>query len=135
MLVRVRQRCELDCDEAMEGFGEVWYCPDAIANILSLALVAKKYPVSYDSRDGNMFVVHKPGKEILFKQSGNGLFYHDFADRAVVLVNMVTENREGFTDREYQRTQAARRALAMVGYPSPRDFEKLEKQPDASPFP
>jgi hypothetical protein len=43
----------------------------------------------------------------------------------VVLVNTVKQNKEGFTEREYNREKSARRALGIVGYPSPRDFKNM----------
>jgi hypothetical protein len=41
------------------------------------------------------------------------------------MVNTVAENREGFTQREYDDAKAARRGLVMVGYPSPKDFKNM----------
>ena len=41
------------------GYGTVWYHPGGIANILSLARVKEKYQVTFDSLEGNQFVVHK----------------------------------------------------------------------------
>jgi hypothetical protein len=37
----------------------VWYHPNGIANILSLARVKEKHRVTFDSADKNQFVVHK----------------------------------------------------------------------------
>eukprot|EP00957_Ditylum_brightwellii_P159265 12122136-Ditylum_brightwellii.AAC.1 len=36
----------------LPGFGTVWLYLDGIANILSLAKVAEKFPVTFDSSDG-----------------------------------------------------------------------------------
>jgi hypothetical protein len=36
----------------LPGYGEVWFCPDGIANILSLARVAKSRLVTFDSTNG-----------------------------------------------------------------------------------
>ena len=44
----------------LSGYGTVWYHPDGIANILSLAEVQKQFHVTYDSSKQNEFVVHKP---------------------------------------------------------------------------
>jgi hypothetical protein len=77
----------------LRNYGEVWYCKDAIANILSLAKVKERYPVKYDSKQENQFVVVQPQKKVIFKQSPSGLYYHDTADRAIVMVNTVKENR------------------------------------------
>lgn len=60
------------------GYGEVWFCPDGIANILSLANVAKTMEVKFDSSNGNQFEVTKSdGKKRIFKQSEHGLYYYD----------------------------------------------------------
>jgi hypothetical protein len=36
-------------------FGDVWYDPNAIANILSLSAVQEQYRVTYDSEEDNAF--------------------------------------------------------------------------------
>jgi hypothetical protein len=56
------------------GHGEVWFCPDGIANILSLARIARTRLVTFDSTDGNQFSVTRDGgSKRLFKQSKHGL--------------------------------------------------------------
>jgi hypothetical protein len=65
------------------GYGKVWYCPDGIANILSLAHVAKTRLVQFDSTNGNQFVVTKDdGTTRIFKQSEHGLYYYDMRTSA-----------------------------------------------------
>jgi hypothetical protein len=60
------------------GYGEVWYCSNGIANILSLARVAKTRLVTFNSTDGNKFEVTKDdGTTRIFKQSEHGLYYFD----------------------------------------------------------
>jgi hypothetical protein len=93
----------------LKNYGEVWFSENAIANILSLSRVKERYPVKYDSTAGNQFVIIQPDKEVIFNQSSSGLYYHDTANRAIVMVNTVAENREGFTQREYDDAKAARR--------------------------
>ena len=109
----------------LSGYGEVWFSEQAIANILSLANVSKRYPVVYNSKEARGFVVMKPDRKVVFHQSPQGLFYHDTTNRAVMLVNTVHENMEGFTKRQVERAKAARRALGMVGYPSSKDFKAM----------
>jgi hypothetical protein len=41
------------------------------------------------------------------------------------MVATVKSNRECLTDREFEKAKAARRALGLVGYPSPRDFKNI----------
>jgi len=43
----------------LPGYGEVWFHPEGIANILSLSKVKEKYRVTFDSKNGNRFMVHK----------------------------------------------------------------------------
>ena len=37
----------------------------------------------------------------------------------------MSENQEGFTQREYEGAQEARRAMQLLGFLSERDFEKI----------
>ena len=57
-------------------YDPVWFNPKGIANILSLGLVHKNHPVTYNSRYGNLFIIHSPQQPI-FKMNKTGLFYHD----------------------------------------------------------
>ena len=62
----------------LQGFGEVWYHPKGIANILSMALVEEKpvWEITY-SKDGG-FKVHKSDRSVRsFVRSDQGLFYMD----------------------------------------------------------
>jgi len=54
--------------EDLHGFGNVWYHKNGIANILSLAKVKERFRVTYDSGNGDRFVVCQPdGKKRCFK--------------------------------------------------------------------
>ena len=45
----------------LPGYSDtVWYNPKGIANILSLGLVQKNHPVTYNSQDGNEFFHSQP---------------------------------------------------------------------------
>jgi hypothetical protein len=60
------------------GYGEVWYCPDSIENILSLAHFAKTRLVRFDSTNENQFEVMKDeGLTRIFKQSEHGIYCYD----------------------------------------------------------
>ena len=82
----------------LPGFGTVWFHEKGIANILSLALVKRKYRVTYDSQNGNTFDVYINDQDVRkFYESDTGLYYSDMryhTDRdANVLVNTVSENK------------------------------------------
>ena len=66
-------------------------------------------------------------REVIFQLSSNGLYYFDAAERdnIVLLVNTVSEKRDGFTRREYKGDREARQAMYLLGLPLERDFEKM----------
>ena len=68
-----------------------------------------------------------PDREVRFQLSPNGSYYFDAAEREniVLLLNTVSENREGFTWREYDGAQEARRVMHLLGFPSEQDFESM----------
>ena len=113
----------------LPGYGEVWYHPDGIANILSLARVKEKgYAVTYDSNAGNHFKVIKPiGAVRVFKQSTRGLYYLDAAkvQDGTSMVNTVADNRSKYTNRDYSRALFARKLQGIIGRPSDRRFKDI----------
>lgn len=108
----------------LPGYGLVWYCPKAIANILSFANVASRYWVDYD-QNGDRFVVTKAdGKERVFGKSSIGLYFYDTAmvENSAVLVNMVEDNKTRYTNAEVTRATIARNLQTTVGRPSTRSL-------------
>ena len=104
------------------GYGTLWYYPNDIANILSLAQVrGRSYHVMYDSRNGHGFKVHKPDSTVcLFKQSTCGLFYMESTGDTdgVTLINTVANNCSSYTNRDYSRAVLARKLQKIIGQPS-----------------
>jgi hypothetical protein len=91
----------------LKNYGTVWYSDSAIANILSLSQVKKKFQITYDSKNDNRFHVIKTDKHVVFKESESELYYHNTTNRAFLMLNAdkktlntVKNNREGFTDRD-----------------------------------
>ena len=111
----------------LPGYGTVWYELTGIANILSMLRVTKKFRVIFDSEGGNFFRMVLPDREVKFQLSPNRLYYFDAADRenGFLLLNTVSENREGFTRREYEEDREAWRAMHLLGFPLDRDFENM----------
>ena len=58
------------------GFGEVWYHPNAMANIFSFAEMKQKHPITYNSNDEDAFHIHLPNKVIKFNRTSNGLYLY-----------------------------------------------------------
>ena len=55
-------------------FGEVWYNPEAITNIFSLAKMIQQHKVTFDSSKEDAFIVHMGAQEIKFKRTSNNLY-------------------------------------------------------------
>jgi len=108
----------------LEGYGTVWYHPDGIANILSLHNVQKKYKVTYNSTQGNGFVVHKVyGNDPVFMPSNKGLFYSDVKnDAAHVLINTVDKNKNKYMVKYYSNVCKARFIQDIIRRPSKSDY-------------
>ena len=114
------------------GYGPVWYCPKAIANILSLHNVQRRWRVTFDSGSDNVFRVHKEHGEVdVYRSCDRGLHYLDTASTAAatvteaktgngkmettLVINTVDDNKENYTPAEVQRAKLARVLQNTVG--------------------
>ena len=116
---------ETDMMGYLPGYGDVWFHKDAISNILSLANVSKKYRITYDSNTDNIFKVHKPDHIVNFYKSDSGLWYHDTTERGVTLVDTVTEKRQKYSERQFQRAEKPRDLYTKIGCPSIKDYKMM----------
>ena len=74
---------------------ESYLYEEGIANILSLYQLAKKYRITFDSADGNCFIVHKGSSDkVIFRPSKEGLYYHDMKGSNEVLMAHVQGGAE-----------------------------------------
>ena len=110
----------------LPGYGEVWYHPNGIANILSLARVKDRgYHVTYDSDNCNEFRIYNPNSNTtrVFKESNRGLYFMETNDETgTVLVNTVNDNKSNFSNIDYSRAGLARQIQKTIGRPSTRTF-------------
>jgi hypothetical protein len=93
------------------GFGEVWYDPNAMTNIFSMALLEKKHCITYDSTAHPAFLVHLPHKQVRFERTESGLYFF--------------KPNYNFTDRRFQLAKHAREIYHALGTPSLRDFKMI----------
>ena len=118
-IMRITQQATL------KGFeGPVWHSPNAIANILALSDVKRKYRVTYDS-DESRFVVHREhtGKsDMYFTEHESGLHSWTPEPTGMAFVETVSGNKQNYTKRQIKGAEKARELYAAVGYPSRRDF-------------
>ena len=59
------------------GVGTVYFHPKSVANVLSLAKIAKDHHVVFDSSNENAFTVHGKHSIVKFVQRPSGLYYFD----------------------------------------------------------
>jgi hypothetical protein len=99
----------------LPGYGEVGYHPSGIANILSLARAKDRHRVTFDSTDGNQFVIHKnDGTSGKFHESRRGLYFLDTKTVGTALVTTVADKKSKYSNRNYSRAVLARK-LQNVG--------------------
>ena len=120
-------------------YDPVWYKPKGISNILSLGLVQKNDPVTYNSLDGNEFVIHSLQRPT-FNMTKTGLFYHDMRHLlknkdAHILVNdshspipQVQDKKERYTTRDIKRADLARRFHHITGQPIKRILHEVDNK-------
>jgi hypothetical protein len=119
----------------LPGYGKAWYwCPDGIANILSLAHVAKTRLVTFNSTNGNQLEVTKnDGSTRIFQQSQHGLYYYDMKQwkskpgqshglpagyGSTILLNTVAENKAKYTLSDYKHAELARTIQRRICQPN-----------------
>ena len=88
-------------EATIKVYGMVWYDKMTITNILYFRNIRETYPVRYDTK-GNYVVVADMDRNILFRQSAAGLYFHYMSNCNIVLINTVKEIREGFTQSQYE---------------------------------
>jgi hypothetical protein len=113
------------------NFGEVWFNPDSIANVLSLAQVRKVRRVTMDTAQQPAFHVHALDGTgtMTFHEHESGLYLYDAstqqptnADSPLVIdyscLQTVAANKENFTKRQIEQADEARKLYRMLGRPS-----------------
>ena len=130
-------QCNAGCRKAsfvghLAGYGDVWYDPNAVANILSLGRVTRRFKVTFDSEGSDGFIVHLPnGRVRRFKQTERGLYASQFLTQrqqgqAVTLTIATVEgNKAQFTKREVKQAERARRLQTTLLFPSDRHLKKI----------
>ena len=112
----------------VENYGDVWFHPSAITNILSLKNVRNKFHVTYDSQGDSAFIVHKPnGTDVHFIMHADGLHYHDTKNRQLTMVSTVKSESEGHSKRQIEQAKTARDFQSRVGHPSTQDLKSIVK--------
>jgi hypothetical protein len=114
----------------IKNFGTVWYNPESLANILSLAEVRKKCRVTMDTDVEPAMYVHRPNGRIMkFTEFANGLYFHNPREHAAdyTFVSTVDQNKRMITARKVLDADAALSLHRKLGRPSQQMFEQILK--------
>jgi hypothetical protein len=134
---------------SIKNFGEVWYNPQSIANILSLSDVRKARRVTMDSNNDAALHVHLlDGSGYLrFKEHESGLYLHDTTEGKTAYdkpmpndeptlntneeingysyLQTVADNKKGFTKRQITAADNARQLYRKLGRPGAARFLEI----------
>ena len=112
----------------------VWYHPDSIANIVSLAEMVRERQITMDSDVKNALLLHAHDGQIQrFVACGGGLYTHDLSNKdhcvepILTLTQTVAHLESQFAKRELKQAQAARDLQRCLSYPSQHILEHLLK--------
>jgi Zinc knuckle len=114
------------------NLGEVWFNPESIANILSLADVRKVCRVTMDSSVETAIVVHRlDGSPMRFTEHKCGLYVYDSTNdssstvTAYTMVSTVAAQKRLFTRRDVANADAARQLYRLIGRPSEAEYQRI----------
>ena len=133
----------------MFGYGDVNFDENAIANILALRNMVKKFRVQFDSKYANCFFVHTPSGILKFECDKRGMYSYvpgpareptkeekivatimeDDMKNTVTsktFVQTVEKNMKGFTNNQQLRAKEARKAYHILFAPSMRSLKEVE---------
>jgi hypothetical protein len=120
----------------VKNFGDVWFNPDSIANILSMSAVSKVCRITMDSSVDNALHVHrKNGTIMTFREYKSGLYYYDAANKnnnhsstqveGYLFLNTVAQKKAQYTRREIEGAEKARRLQRLIGDPSEQHYDDI----------
>lgn len=117
----------------LPDFGEAWYQPKAVANLVPFGRLEKKFNIQYE-RNFRFYFVAESGAEINFfkveeDKEGNGLYvYNPNTADFLAAIATVEQNKLNYSKREIRDATVAREFIRRMGYPSVKDaIEIIER--------
>jgi len=117
----------------VRNFGTMWYNPQSLANILSLAKVCHKYCVAMDLALEASICMHRVDSTIMkFVKYASGLYYHDTATSINTIsehvngysfIVTVAGNKDHFHRHKIKGANQAHALYTMIGRPLQQQFE------------
>lgn len=124
------------------NFGQVYYHPEAVANILSFYELQRKYQIEYNNKIEDAFIVTTDKAKIKFVQkkglyvfnptkelqSSTALATNATGVQQSASVDTVRANEEQYSKQDIQRAKAAQDLYIMLGRLSLDDFSRIISQ-------
>jgi hypothetical protein len=111
------------------AISQVWVNRGGIANIVPLKVLEKVWRITYASHWGmnaGHFVIHTDKGNIKVCNNKEGMPYLNLkevkAEVALLLVQTIRRNMEGFTKQKVEEARAAWEVQARIGHPTDRNF-------------
>jgi Eukaryotic translation initiation factor 3 subunit G len=105
------------------GYGEVWYHPGGIANILSYSRVTSRFKIEYIRAIDEFHLTKPNGGVRVFRQIG-GLYMSPVVE-GTALVSTVAENKSSYSTADYSRAVLARKLQIAMGRPSTKALAQM----------
>ena len=112
----------------LPGHGIVWYSPHVSVNILSMAKMKQQYHITYDSNKENAFIVKDNNTtevKYIFKESHDGLYYHDTSTTQRAYITTVTENKQNYSQSDIKKAEGVRILQKIIGHPTAKHLSHL----------
>ena len=126
---------DINTEGDLGGYGTVWFNENLLGNIFGFADMAKRYRITCDTAIENAIIVHTENGPIKFEKSPEGLYHYKIPEHLLKkkpktqgtsnLVEMVAENRQGYTKRQYEKAKTARAMYHNVGPATVENFKHM----------
>lgn len=124
-VLEVNKKCDVP------HLGTHWFSDNAITNVISLAHMADKFRVTYDSDKEKAMIVHLPNKTVKFHQMKNGLYgrnpsHEDMPQKLKAqMINTMKENEMFVTPSQLEKAKRARKLYESMGTPTTQDLKAM----------
>ena len=96
----------------LKNYGNVWYKPKYISNILSLSNVKKNHSIIYDSENGEKFIVinKRPGGNgMILTVEKDGVYCNNMINtEGVSMISTMEENQKHYNQQQYEHAKISR---------------------------
>lgn len=114
--------------ETLRVYGDVWFHPEAISNILSLNNVQKQFRITCYSANGDQFIVHRDDVSArVFTPTERRLYASQVTGekREIMMVCTVRDNINYSTKSEVRCVEDTRRLMAIIGRPGEEQMKRI----------